>query len=115
MKQKILYVSDRPSMGADMLIKSLGTEFEILKVRSTDDVSHVPGIVLVSLAGLESSEKVKAFTDARVFVLGNQAEADASDIPGAEKLRRRFGTSWLGCRRQGQRHRRHCCLWMMTL
>ena len=90
MKQKVLYVSDRPSMGADMLVKALDADFEISRVRSGDDVSHVPGIVLVNLAGLESSEKVKSFTGARVFVLGNQAEADASDIPGAEKLIRPF-------------------------
>ena len=89
MKQKVLYVSDRPSMGADMLVKSLGDEFEVLKARSGDEIKHVPGIVLVNLAGLESSAKVKAFTGAKVFVLGNQAECDASDIP-AEKLVRPF-------------------------
>ena len=92
MKQrvKVLYVSDRPSMGADMLIKSLGDEFEILKVRSGDEVDHVPVIVLVNLAGLESSEKVKAFKDSKVFILGTQAEVDGSDIAGAEKLVRPF-------------------------
>ncbi|MBQ7545090.1 MAG: response regulator [Synergistaceae bacterium] len=90
MKQKVLYVSDRPSMGADMLIKTLGDEFEILKARSSDEIKHVPGIVLVNLAGLESSERVKAFTGAKIFLLGNQAEADASDIAGSEKLIRPF-------------------------
>ena len=89
MKQKVLYVSDRPSMGADMLVKSLGDDFEVLKVRSGDEVSHVPGIVLVNLAGLEHADKVKAFTGSKIFLLGNQAECDASDI-SAEKLVRPF-------------------------
>ena len=89
MKQKVLYVSDRPSMGADMLIKNLSGDFEILRVRSTDEVSHVPEIVLVSLAGLEHSERVKSFTQSKIFVLGTQAECDASDI-AAEKLVRPF-------------------------
>ena len=89
MKQKVLYVSDRPSMGADMLIKNLSADFEILKVRSGDEVNHVPEIVLVNLAGLESSGRVKSFTGSKIFVLGTQAECDASDIP-AEKLVRPF-------------------------
>ena len=38
MKEKILYVSDRPSMGADMLMKSLGDSFEVMNVRSGDEV-----------------------------------------------------------------------------
>ena len=88
-KDKVLYISDRPSMGADMLIKNLGDEFEILKVRSSDEVTHVPEIVLVNLAGLESSEKVKALTGSKIFLLGTQAECDASDISG-EKLVRPF-------------------------
>ena len=90
MKQKVLYISDRPSMGADMLIKNLSGEFEILKTRSGDEIKHVPGIVLVSLAGLESQERVKSFTQSKVFLLGTQAECDSSDIPGAEKLVRPF-------------------------
>lgn len=77
-------------MGADMLIKGLGSDFEILKVRSGDEVSHVPGIVLVNLAGLDSSDRIKAFTGTKIFLLGNQAEIDGSDISGAEKLVRPF-------------------------
>lgn len=90
MKEKILFVSDRPSMGADMLVKSLADTFEVMRVKSSDEVSHVPGIVLVNLAGLESSAKIKAFTGTKIFLLGTQAEADASDIAGAEKFIRPF-------------------------
>ena len=85
MKQKILYISDRPTMGADMLIKSLDEEFEVMRVRSGDEVKHVPGIVLVNLAG----DKVKAFSESKIFLLGSQAECQASDIAG-EKLVRPF-------------------------
>ena len=84
MKQKMLYISDRPSMGADMLIKNLDADFEILHVRSSDEIKHVPAIVLVNLAGLENSGKVKEFTGAKVFLLGSQAECAGSDIAGAE-------------------------------
>ena len=90
MKQKVLYISDRPSMGADMLIKNLSGDFEIMRVHSGDEMTHVPEIVLVSLAGLESSERVRSFTQSKIFLLGTQAECDASDIPGAEKFVRPF-------------------------
>ena len=89
MKQKILYISDRPTMGADMLIKSLDEEFEVMRVRSGDEVKHVPGIVLVNLAGLERPDRVKAFSESKIFLLGSQAECQASDIAG-EKLVRPF-------------------------
>ena len=89
MKQKVLYISDRPSMGADMLIRNLDDEFEILRVRSGDEVKHIPEIVLVNLAGLESSEKVKTFTGSKIFLLGSRAECDASDI-NAEKFIKPF-------------------------
>ena len=89
MKQKILYISDRPTMGADMLIKSLDEEFEVMRVRSGDEVKHVPGIVLVNLAGLERPDRVKAFSESKIFLLGSQAECEASDIAG-EKLVRPF-------------------------
>ena len=89
MKQKVLYISDRPSMGADMLIRNLDDEFEILRVRSGDEVTHVPEIVLVNLAGLESSEEVKTFTGSKIFLLGSRAECDASDI-NAEKFIKPF-------------------------
>ena len=93
MKEKILYVSDRPTMGADMLVKALGDSFEIMQVRSGDEVEHVPGIVLVNLVGLESSERVKSFTGAKVFILGNQQEVDGSDIKGAGAFVRPFNAS----------------------
>lgn len=80
MKEKILYVSDRPSMGADMLMKNLEGTFEVLRVRSGDEVKHVPGIVLVNLAGLESSERINAFAKSKVFVLGSKAEIDSCSI-----------------------------------
>ena len=90
MKEKILFVSDRPSMGADMLIKSLADTFEIMRVKSTDEVTHVPGIVLVNLAGLEHSERIRNLIGPKVFLLGTQAEADETDITGAEKFIRPF-------------------------
>lgn len=89
MKQKILYVSDRPAMGADMLLRNLGTDFEVLRVHSGDEESHIPGIVFVNLSGLERPERVKAFSGCKIFLLGSQAECDASDIP-AEKLVKPF-------------------------
>ena len=90
MKQKVLYITDRPSMGADMLAKNLGDTFEVLWARSRDEVKHVPGLVLVNLAGLESPERVKALTDTRIFLLGNQAEVDGSEIPCAGKFVKPF-------------------------
>lgn len=101
MKQKVLYISDRPSMGADMLVKQLGDEFEILRVRSGDEVDHVPAIILVNLAGLESSEKVRAFTGSKVFLLGSQAELDGSDIEGAEKFVRPFNAKEIRAKLSG--------------
>ncbi|MBQ2615419.1 MAG: response regulator [Synergistaceae bacterium] len=93
MKEKILYVSDRPSMGADMLVKTLGDSFEVMQVRSGDEVKHVPGIVLVNLAGLEDSGRVKSFTGAKVFLLGSQAEIDGSGITGAEGIAKPFNAA----------------------
>ena len=90
MKQKVLYISDRPSMGADMLIKNLDADFEILRVRSSDEVKHVPEIILVNLAGLESLEKLKVFSESKIFLLGTQAECDSAEISGVEKFVRPF-------------------------
>ena len=89
MKQKILYISDRPTMGADMLMKSLGEEFEVTWTRSGDEVKHVPGMVFVNLSGLDRPDRVKAIAGSRVFLLGTKAECEASDIAG-EKLVRPF-------------------------
>ena len=93
MKEKILYVSDRPSMGADMLIKTLGDSFEVMQVRSGDEVKHVPGIVLVNLAGLEGADKVRNLTTAKVFLLGTQAEIDEASITGAEGIAKPFNAA----------------------
>lgn len=90
MKEKILYISDRPSMGADMLVKTLGDTFEVLQVRSSDEVKHVPAVVLVNLAGFEGAEKVKTFSGSKVFLLGSQAEIDSTDIKGAEGIVKPF-------------------------
>ena len=89
MKEKILYISDRPSMGADMLIRNLGMDYEILRVRSGDEINHVPEIIFVNLSGLESSERIKTFTNSRIFVLGSQSEAANCDIAnsGANALK----------------------------
>ena len=93
MKGKILYVSDRPSMGADMLVKTLGDTFEVMQVRSSDDVKQVPGIVLVNLAGLETSDRVRNLTAAKVFILGTQAGIDDSGITGAEGIAKPFNAA----------------------
>lgn len=93
MKEKILYVSDRPSMGADMIMKNLDGTFEVIRVRSGDEVKHVPGIVLVNLAGLESSDRIKTFMKSKVFLLGSQAEIGACDIAGAEGFAKPFNVN----------------------
>lgn len=90
MKAKILYVSDRPSMGADMLVKALGDTFEVTQVRSGDEVKHIPCIVLVNLAGLEDRGRVNSFAGAKVFLLGSQAEIDGAGISGAEGIAKPF-------------------------
>ena len=100
-KEKILYISDRPSMGADMLIRNLGMDYEILKVRSGDEIDHIPDIVFVNLSGLESSERVKALTGKRVFVLGSQGEADNCGIQGAEKFIKPFNANEIRGKLQG--------------
>ncbi|MBQ7170497.1 MAG: response regulator [Synergistaceae bacterium] len=93
MKEKLLYVSDRPSMGADMLVKALGDSFEVMQVRSGDDVKHVPGIVLVNLAGLEGTDRVRNLTTAKVFLLGTQAEIDEAGITGATGIAKPFNAA----------------------
>ncbi|MBR0080590.1 MAG: response regulator [Synergistaceae bacterium] len=84
MKEKILYISDRPSMGADMLIKSLDGTFEISKIRSTDEFNYVPKIILVNLAGLEALDKIKTLTNTKIFLLGTQIEINNSKFQGSE-------------------------------
>ena len=93
MKEKILYVSDRPSMGADMLIKNLDNDYEILRVRSTDEIKHVPDIIFVNLAGLETSDKIKACTGSKIFLLGSKLELDSIDINNAEKFAKPFNAN----------------------
>ncbi|MBR0234712.1 MAG: response regulator [Synergistaceae bacterium] len=84
MKEKILYISDRPSMGADMLIKSLDGTFEISKIRSTDEFNYVPKIILVNLAGLEALDKIKTLTNTKIFLLGTQIEINNAKFQGSE-------------------------------
>ena len=97
MKEKVLYISDRPAMGADMLIKNLSDTFEITRSRSSDEVDYVPKFILVNLAGLESpeklAEKLKTFTNTKIFLLGTQAEVDGVNLPGAEALIRPFNAN----------------------
>ena len=93
MKEKILYISDRPSMGADMLIKSLSDTFEISRVRSSDEVNYVPKVILVSLAGLESFDRIKTFNGAKIFLLGTQAEITGANIPGTEAFVKPFNAN----------------------
>ena len=93
MKEKVLYISDRLTMGADMLIKNLSDTFEITRSRSSDEVDYVPKIILVNLSGLESTEKLKAFTSSKIFLLGTQAEVDGVNISGAEAFIRPFNAN----------------------
>ena len=101
MKEKILYISDRPSMGADMLIRNLGMDYEILRVRSGDEINHVPEIIFVNLSGLESSERIKTFTNSRIFVLGSQSEAANCDIANSEKFIKPFNANEIRDKLQG--------------
>lgn len=73
-----------------MLVKSLSEAFEITRVKSGDEVKHVPGMVLVSLAGLEHSDRIKNLIGTKIFLLGTQAEIDECGITGAEKFVRPF-------------------------
>ena len=84
MKEKILYISDRPSMGADMLIKSLSEDFEISKARSIDDINHIPKIILVNLAGISDLDKIKTFKNAKIFLLGSQLEVNNAKFADTE-------------------------------
>ena len=93
MKQKILFISDRPTMPTDMLIKGLDDTFEISRARSDDEIDYLPKIVLVNLAGLENSEKIKTFRDIKIFLLGTQAEISNSDIKNAEFFLRPFNAN----------------------
>ncbi len=77
-------------MGADMLVKSLGDSFEVTMIRSGDEVKHLPGIVMVNLAGLEDSGRMKSLTGAKVFLLGTQAEIDGAGIAGATGIAKPF-------------------------
>ena len=82
-KEKILYISDRPSMGADMLMKSLADTFEITRARSSDDVA-IPKIILVNLAGLENNAKISEIKNTKIFLLGNQIEINNNKFIGAD-------------------------------
>ena len=84
MKEKILYISDRPSMGADMLIKSLSEDFGISKARSIDDINHIPKIILVNLAGISDLDKIKTFKNAKIFLLGSQLEVNNAKFADTE-------------------------------
>ena len=77
-------------MGADMLIKNLNHTFEISKARSTDEINYIPKLILVNLAGLEDSGKIKTFKGSKIFLLGTQAEIDNSEIKDAEFFVRPF-------------------------
>lgn len=101
MKEKILYISDRPSMGADMLLRNLGMDYEVLWVHSGDEVNHVPEIIFVNLSGLENLERVKTFTGARIFLLGSQSEVAGSDIANAEKFIKPFNANEIRDKLQG--------------
>ena len=85
MKEKVLYIRDRPSMSADMLAKKLSDSFEITLARSSDEVS-IPKIILVNLAGLDKTDKIAAVKNSKIFLLGNQAEIDSArdKFSGAE-------------------------------
>ncbi len=65
-------------MGADMLLKTLSNDYEILRFRSSDEIKHVPELIFVNLSGLESSDKIKAFENSKIFLLGNKSEVLSS-------------------------------------
>ena len=94
MKPKVLYISDRPSMSADMLIKNLADSFEITRARSNDEVSggSAPKIILVNLAGLQTTAKINSVKNSKIFLLGNQAEINSAKdrFTAAEFLVRPF-------------------------
>ena len=96
MKEKILYISDRPSMGADMLLRNLGIDYEVLWVHSGDEVKHVPEIIFVNLSGLEDLERIKTFTGSKIFLLGSQSDLTktaVTDIANAEKFVKPFNAN----------------------
>ncbi len=93
MKEKVLYISDRPSMGADMLIKSLNDTFEISPARSNDEFNYIPQITLVNLAGIENLERLKTFANTKIFLLGTQTEIANANFPGAEAFVRPFNAN----------------------
>ena len=76
-----------------MLIKILGDTFEIFRARSTDELKSSAKIVLVNLSGLESSEKIKNFSGAKIFLLGTLAEINGAEIQGAEFFVRPFNAN----------------------
>lgn len=101
MKEKILYISDRPSMGADMLIRNLGMDYEILQVRSGDEINRVPEIIFVNLSGLEDSGRIKTFTNSKIFLLGSQSDHAKYNIPNAEKFTKPFNANEIRDKLQG--------------
>ena len=101
MKEKILYISDRPSMGADMLLRNLGMDYEVLWVHSGDEIKHVPEIIFVNLSGLEDSERIKTFTNSKIFLLGSQSDSVKYDIPNAEKFIKPFNANEIRDKLQG--------------
>ena len=62
-------------MGADILIRQISDIFEIMRVRSTDEI-EASKIILVNLAGLASGG-VKA-ENSKIFLLGSQAEINSA-------------------------------------
>ena len=62
-------------MGADMLIKQISDAFEIIKARSTDDVTGAK-IILINLAGLVNGD-IKA-ENSKIILLGSKAEIDSA-------------------------------------
>ena len=95
MKEKILYISDRPSMGSDMLIKNLADTFEITHTKSTDEIStnYIPKIVLVNLAGLENLDKIKSLENTNIFLLGSQIEINNAKFSGCEFFAKPFNAN----------------------
>ena len=77
-----------------MLIKNLADSFEITRARSNDEVSgaSAPKIILVNLAGLQTTAKINSVKNSKIFLLGNQAEINSAKdrFTAAEFLVRPF-------------------------
>lgn len=85
-----------------MLLRNLGMDYEVLWVHSGDEIKHVPDIIFVNLSGLEDSERIKTFTNSKIFLLGSQSDsAKYNGIPNSEKFFKPFNANEIRDKLQG--------------